>query len=218
MSITTVNTFPPLHTFDSPRSWFLAFIILLHVGFFWALNNGFSLSRIILPPPQTKLVTVPDRPAPPRPDRTIDLNPKPLTPYVPLTPDLPDPLYAPEEPPVTGSSRPQPLPPIERTAPTQPTPTIVQPAIPSSGLSEPLYPASEIRAGHTGTVMLSVQVLENGRVGEVRLLASSGFAKLDDSAMREARKWRFIPGKRDGVPVVLWKQVPITFELTDKNK
>jgi protein TonB len=218
MSTTTVNTFPPLHTFDSPRSWFLAFIILLHIGFFWALNNGFSLSRIILPPPQTDVVFLPDepKPAPVPQEKIIDWNRKILTSYVP-TPVPPDPDYAPDET-ISGTPIPQPIPPIERTAPTQPTPTIVQPAIPSSGLSEPLYPASEIRAGHTGTVMLSVQVLENGRVGEVRLLASSGFAKLDDSAMREARKWRFIPGKRDGAPVVLWKQVPITFELTDKDK
>ena len=133
MSTTTVNTFPPLHTFDSPRSWVLAFIILLHIGFFWALNNGFSLSKIILPPPHTKVVIVPDRPAPPRPDRTVDLTPIPLTPYVPLTPDLPDPPYALDEPPMSGSSTPQPMPPIERTAPVQPTPTIVQPAIPDAG-------------------------------------------------------------------------------------
>lgn len=215
---TTVNTFPPLHLFDSPRSWFLACIVLLHVGFFWALNNGFSLSRIVLPPPTTDVVFLPDetKPAPSPPKEIVDLDRTTLRPYVPAPP-LPDPLYDREET-ISGSSEPQPLPPIERTAPAQPTPTIVQPAIPSSGLSEPPYPASEIRAGHTGTVVLSVQVLENGRVGEVRLLQSSGFAKLDQSALREARKWRFVPGTRDGVPVALWKQVPIKFELTENTR
>jgi protein TonB len=95
-------------------------------------------------------------------------------------------------------------------------PIIIAPAIPSAGLSEPIYPASEIRAGHTGTALLLLEILPNGRVGEVRLEQSSGFSKLDQSAMREARKWRFVPGTRDGVPFKLWKQVPIKFELHDR--
>jgi protein TonB len=219
MSTTTVNTFPPLHTFDSPRSWFLASIIVLHVGFFWALSNGFSISKMILRPPQTQARFVPDKttPTPTPPEPVLDFDRRALAPYTPLDPQLPNPEYDLDDP-IRGMPTPQPIPPIERSAPTQPAPTIVQPAIPSSGLSEPLYPASEIRAGHTGTVMLSVQVLANGRVGEVRVMSSSGFAKLDASAVREARNWRFVPGTRDGVPVVLWKQVPITFELTDRDR
>ena len=86
----------------------------------------------------------------------------------------------------------------------------------SAGLSEPIYPASEIRAGHTGTALLLLEILPNGWVGQVRLEQSSGFGKLDQSAMREARKWRFVPGTRDGIPVTLWKQVPIKFELHDR--
>lgn len=62
------------------------------------------------------------------------------------------------------------------------------------GLSEAVYPSAAIRLNQTGTVILSVQVLENGRVGEVRIEQSSGYARLDESAMREARLWRFKPG------------------------
>lgn len=213
---TTVNTFPPLHLFDSPRSWFLACIVLLHVGFFWALNNGFSFSKILLPPPHSQVVFLPQRPEPaPTPTKQI-VDWIPTAPRLRLpTPTLPNHVDEREDA-ISGSSDPQPLPPIQRSTP-EPQPTIVQPAIPNTGLSEPLYPASEIRAGHTGTVLLSVQVLENGRVGEVRLLQSSGFAKLDQSALREARKWRFVPGTRDGVPVVLWKHIPIKFELTENS-
>ena len=93
-------------------------------------------------------------------------------------------------------------------------PVIVLPQIDSRvGLSEPLYPSADIRAGHTGTVHLSVYVLENGRVGDVRLDQSSGYARLDESALREARRWRLKPGMRDGVPVAMWKKIPITFQL-----
>ena len=216
MSTTTVNTFPPIHAFDSPRSWFLAFIVLLHIGFFWALNNGFSLSRIILPPPQTRVVLVPEEPKPtPREIPVLQTNRLPWTQTAVPVPQPPDPQYQSEDRIETVPT--QPLPPIGGTS-RVPEPVIVQPAIPRTGLSEPVYPASAIRAGQTGTVLLSVQVLENGRVGEVRLLQSSGFAKLDDSALREARKWRFVPGTRDGVPVALWKQVPIKFELSENHR
>lgn len=217
MSTTTVNTFPPLHAFDSPKGWFMAIIVLLHVGFIWAVNSGLSFAKLILPPPKTVLDMVPSEPKPIPPAPVIDVDPTLITLYVP-DPKLPKPDYAPDEtPPVTGTSIPnRNLPPISRNE-APPQPAIVEPAIPTRGLTEPLYPASAIRAGHTGTVLLSLEVLENGRVGQIRLLQSSGYESLDQSAMREARKWRFVPGTRDGVPVVLWKQVPITFELQDKH-
>jgi periplasmic protein TonB len=94
------------------------------------------------------------------------------------------------------------------------TPVISEPEFdPRIGFSEPAYPAAEIRAGHTGTVLISIYVLENGRVGEVRLDQSSGYKRLDESALREARRWRLTPAMRDGVPVAMWKQLPVTFRL-----
>ena len=60
---------------------------------------------------------------------------------------------------------------------------------------------------------LSVEVLPNGRVGQVRIEQSSGYVKLDESAVREARKWRMKPGMQDGVATAMWKRVPITFRL-----
>ena len=43
MSATTINTFPSLHSWSSPRGWAMALIVLLHVGFFWVLTNGMSV-------------------------------------------------------------------------------------------------------------------------------------------------------------------------------
>jgi protein TonB len=62
-------------------------------------------------------------------------------------------------------------------------------------------------------VWLSIEILPNGRVGQVRIDESSGFTRLDDSAVREARKWRMKPGTRDGVAISMWKRVPVTFQL-----
>jgi protein TonB len=97
-----------------------------------------------------------------------------------------------------------------------PAPVVVEPRIDARrGLSEPMYPPSEIREQHEGTVLLSVLVLPNGRVGDVRIDRSSGYPKLDESARREARQWRLTPGTRDGQPVQMWKQIPISFQLKD---
>jgi protein TonB len=86
------------------------------------------------------------------------------------------------------------------------------------GLTQPMYPAPSIRAGETGTVVLSVLVLENGRVGDVRIDRSSGYPRLDDSAVREARRWKLKPGARDGAPAAMWKQIPVTFRLSERVK
>src|SRR5690606_39339980 len=93
----------------------------------------------------------------------------------------------------------------------KPDPVIVEPLIDSRRvLSQPQYPPQMIREGAEGTVLLSIYILADGRVGEVQLDRSSGHTKLDESAMREARRWRFVPGTSDGRPMAMWKQVPVT--------
>jgi protein TonB len=102
------------------------------------------------------------------------------------------------------------------TEPAAHQPLIVQPSVdPRIGLSEPAYPPQELRLGHAGTVILAVQILENGRVGSVRVEQSSGFPRLDDAAVRQAARWQLSPGTRDGVPIVMWKRIPITFRLRE---
>jgi periplasmic protein TonB len=215
MSEISLNTFPAINTFHSPRSWFLALIVVLHVGFFFALNSGLSFSTLVTPPNVFKVSMIDERVTAPPPSQPIL---KPNTTWSPRVvarpPDAP--TIEDTDPGLRSFSDPTPSPPVERSiGPAQPV--IVEPSIPSSGLSEPIYPASEIRAEHSGTVLLSVEILPNGRVGEIRLVQSSGYTKLDQSALREARKWRFVPGSRDGVPVVRWKQVPVKFELNNRN-
>jgi protein TonB len=217
MSATTINTFPSMHSWSSPRSWALAIIVLLHLGFFWALTNGMSVSipRFLQPEPPV-LLPVDPQPTPPKPtkviDHPVDLVKQRLT-YV-----EPEPLDLPEiDEGVIAPYVPEPTPPgrFEGTGDVSPpAPVVVEPRIDSRrGLSEPFYPPAEIRQGHEGTVVLMLHILADGRVGEVKLERSSGFAKLDESAIREAKRWRFVPGTSDGSPRAMWKQVPITFRL-----
>ncbi|HEY7639960.1 MAG TPA: energy transducer TonB [Steroidobacteraceae bacterium] len=215
MSATTVNTFPALHAFNSSRGWFLAAIVLVHLGFFWALTNGLTV-YIIDTPDKGKVVLIPQ---PPR-------QPPPQTPHTPIdidvtriwvpTPSNPPPLQFDDPGPQLVNSDPVPptLPPHTDTAGPGAGPLIIEPASdPRFPLTEPAYPVSEIRQGHEGTVWLSVQIMPNGRVGAVRVDRSSGYPKLDESAMREARGWRMKPGTSDGTAMAMWTRVPIKFQL-----
>jgi protein TonB len=219
MNAITVNTFPSMNAFTSARSWFLALIVLLHLGFFWALSNGLSIGAVMqfAPPIVATFPKVEPRQLPP--PRQIDHAPvEGVT--IPVRSKIPDLVYedAPTAPVITapvvdadagaGGSN---APPAAQV--------LMEPEIDHRiGLTQPLYPAQSIRIGETGTVILSVLVLENGRVGDVRIDRSSGSPRLDDSAAREARRWKLKPGTRDGVPVAMWKQIPVTFRLKDAVK
>src|SRR4030095_16524016 len=78
-------------------------------------------------------------------------------------------------------------------------PAIVPPQVDSRrGLQEPVYPPQEIRLDHTGTVLLAVEVLANGRVGGIRVVQSSGYPRLDEAAVKAARDWPLVPGTPHG--------------------
>src|SRR5437870_8142396 len=78
----------------------------------------------------------------------------------------------------------------------------------------PPYPLVARRLGKEGVVPLEVLVTPDGRAADVRVLRSSGFAPLDDSAVTTVReRWRFIPQRRGGVPVESRVTVPIRFRL-----
>lgn len=72
--IATINAFPPLHAFNSSRSWFLALIVLMHLGFFWALSNGLSVGSLqIVPKGVIEFLPEPAKPQPP--PRQIPIEP-----------------------------------------------------------------------------------------------------------------------------------------------
>jgi len=215
MSAITVNAFPPLHTFNSSRSWFLAIIVLVHLGFFWALMQGRAIIVEIAPPVIVDFL--PDAPKPPPQRRELEqLRPDFNRPFVPVPEHMPDPTFDDPRAPIDVTSNPQSLPTPTTIEGPGSGPLIVEPATdPRFPLSEPEYPVAEIRLQHQGTVWLALQILPSGRVGAVRIDQSSGYARLDDSAVREARRWRMKPGTQDGVAAAMWKRVPITFRLKD---
>lgn len=136
----------------------------------------------------------------------------------------------------TAPQRPQPVPVIEATqsnapAPTAPvaTPPEIKPAPPAPPAPEPVvqarfdadylknpappYPPLSRRMGEEGKVILRVSVSAQGTADNVEIKTSSGSQRLDDSAQKTVRNWKFIPAKRGDTAVQSWVLVPIIFKL-----
>jgi len=78
---------------------------------------------------------------------------------------------------------------------------------------KPRYPRIARRQGYEGIVVLKVEILPNGRVGEIRVKKSSGHRMLDRSALNTVKRWKFIPARRGEDPIGMWAEIPIRFEL-----
>jgi protein TonB len=94
----------------------------------------------------------------------------------------------------------------------------LSPARPVAGMETdrpPVYPESARRRGQQGRVLLQVDVSAQGKPVEVSVAQSSGFASLDDAALRAVQQWQFVPATRGGTPVPAVADVPVRFRLTD---
>lgn len=81
---------------------------------------------------------------------------------------------------------------------------------------KPPYPPVSRRMAEEGTVLLSVHIRADGQVDDVKLKRSSGFSRLDDSAIRTVKHWRYVPAKRNGQPIPYWYAQPIRFSLDEE--
>lgn len=80
--------------------------------------------------------------------------------------------------------------------------------------SIPNYPPTSRRLGEVGTVTLQIYVNEEGRVVDARVAKTSGFPRLDDAAVKHAKRaWRFKPGTKNGKPFATWMTVPVRYVL-----
>ena len=218
-----------------PSTLGLATVVGLHALVFWALMQ-MNVVRLpealavltvdLIKPPE--IVKPPELPVPPKP-RPVEKRPEPRP-----VQQRPEPrpvqqpvqlLAAPEESPAppTATVPPAPtfvapLPPIQApwTPPAPPAPVqTVQPRFDADYLlnPKPPYPALSRRMGEEGRVVLRVHVRADGTVGDVQLHASSGSARLDQSALDTVRRWKFVPARRGDEAVAAWVLVPISFSL-----
>jgi protein TonB len=85
---------------------------------------------------------------------------------------------------------------------------------------DPVYPSAARQAGLEGTVVLRIQILANGRPGEIAVARSTGHAVLDEAAITAVGKWRFVPAKdrTSGRTVTCTTTLPISFRLQDYKR
>jgi len=151
-----------------------------------------------------------------------DVPPPPVNPHV----EFQDPSISPMPPPVVpidmGGDEAITLPPgvITGQGEGEGGSAEVVPAIvgarsdPRHPLSQPPYPPTDRREGNQGSVDVEIYVLANGRVGDARIVKSSGFERLDRVTLEEARRsWRMLPATRDGEPFAQWHRLRVVFKL-----
>lgn len=80
---------------------------------------------------------------------------------------------------------------------------------------DPAYPSSARQAGQEGTVVLRIEILANGRTGEISVSRSTGYPALDEAAIAAVRKWQFVPAKdlSTGRTVACTTTLPVSFRL-----
>ena len=91
--------------------------------------------------------------------------------------------------------------------------SVVAKAVPSAENTGPHYPQVAIRERLQGRVVLDVEVLESGHVGNIKVYSPSKHSVLNKSALQAVSKWRFEPSIKQGTVVRSWVRVPVKFKL-----
>lgn len=219
-------------------------VVALHVGMLWLLQSGLLmratelvsvevLARLIEPPviaPPTPVVEPPRpvakapppsvaKPIPPRAEATPEKPPQaPLRPQpAPLPQAVAEPAPSAQTSPAPNAPTGLATPPQSAAVSAAPTAPAVQ--LPSSDADylqnpEPKYPENSQRLNEQGTSTIRVLIGADGLPQRAEIGKSSGFDRLDRAALATVLRWRFVPGKRNGVPEAMWFSVPIVWKLT----
>lgn len=207
-------------------------VVLFHIAALWALQSGLLrravevvvpvaiLSDIVTPPPpKAEQPSQPVAPAPrppvkqPAPRKVERARPAAAQPLA-----VPSPAPSPQAP--VGVEAPLPPAPAA-AAPVAPAPPAPAPAkleLPSSDADylrnpAPVYPPISKRLGEQGKVLVRVLIGPDGTPQKAELKRSSGFERLDRSALEYVMKCRYVPGKVAGVPQAMWHEAPVNFVL-----
>ena len=224
------------------RTWRVTGAVLVaHAGMAWLLSLGLlssappsgEIENVIM---ASVVVDVPAPPAvipqPVVPKVQPKPQPRPPAPVTPQTQPQPSPVVTQAAPsqaapivPATASPAPAAAAPAAPAAPAaagQPRPNPItstaEVALPSSDAdylnnSAPAYPRMSKRLGEQGTVTVRVLINTEGRAEQAEIRTTSGFSRLDEAALETVKRWRYVPGKRAGVPEAMWFNVPIRFVL-----
>jgi protein TonB len=201
----------------------VAIVIMLHVGGLWALQAGLLRRVVEVFVPTEIIVEMQEPTETPRPPA-----PTPVKTQVPPV-QQPVPLAVSKVAPEPSPIAPAPVVPAlnpavaERAVAVASVAVIAPPGppkveLPSSDADylnnpKPAYPPISKRMGEQGEVVIRTLIGVDGTAKEASILRSSGYDRLDQTALATALKWRYAPGKRAGVAEAMWFNVPFTFVL-----
>ncbi len=80
---------------------------------------------------------------------------------------------------------------------------------------QPDYPGSMIRAEQEGSVSVRVLIGTDGKVKQVEITSAASEDFAEATRRQALKKWRFIPGTRDGEPTESWRTMTVRFEMPD---
>ena len=132
--------------------------------------------------------------------------------------------------PVVVEKKPLEEPRKEQAAPVN-TPVEIKPAaatVPSIGIrtdpsplenlnKPPLYPSKLGRRLDGEIVLLEVQVLADGSVGEIRMEKPSRYSLANKAVLKAVKNWKYRPAKRDGRAIESLHQERIVFEYRPRR-
>lgn len=176
------------------------------------------------PPPSPAVEPTP----PPPPQPTVDIPPPPpviesmqLPPPPTVEPPPPQMRHAEiPNPPEPTIPEPQPEPAVaapptpSAPAPSQARVTVDKPPSPRRRI-RPEYPKGARQRGEEGDVTLELGVTAEGTVDDVRIVASCGFAELEQAAIQSVKRARFSPARRGTENVPSTARITLTFRLKD---
>lgn len=195
----------------------IGFVVGLHLVGIYVVASGLAHQAVetVMGPIETKVIedTKPKQEELPPPPPKLQTPP----PYVP-PPDLDVAIEAPppSNTPTTAisnvSNKPAPVAPPKPAAPD--VDAKFDPRGRYNSIPSDEYPTQSRRAGEEGKVVISILVNPDNSVGDVKVLESSGFQRLDDFAVEWYRKrGRFIAAVKDGQPIASWKSITVKFQI-----
>jgi protein TonB len=199
----------------SRRALVLVCIVALHVGFVLVLNAGLATKTVemVFGPIETKMIEeikeVEEKPPPPPPK--IETTPPPFVPPPDIQINLPvetaptRAITATTQKPVV---KPPPAPAVTRVAPKQ------NPRRPCS-IGEEDYPPQSKRLGEEGATTVRMLINPDGSVADVQVVESSGFPRLDETAVRKLKRCRMIAGTENGQPTAMWMPMRVVWKIKD---
>jgi periplasmic protein TonB len=234
----------PLSSSSSRWGITMGAVLLVHATLLYAIHQGMlQVPEAILPPMLISEVSLVESPPAPQPQQPL-VKPQPAKRVERVEPRVQPKVKPVVSPTVLHTRSPQAVDTVTPVAPQPPAPVVDKPAataapvvaqsavsdkgeakaapaleLPSSDAAylnnpNPPYPPMSQKLGEEGTVILRVFVQPDGRPGEVSIYKSSGFDRLDRSALETVKKhYRFVPGKRGGVPEGMWFNVPVKFQF-----